>query len=164
MKIVQYLVDHGLNVNAKDRFGGLPIHIASEFGKLGVIKYFVEKCGVNINAKNNDGVSCIHLASDEDWLRAVEQSAKLEVIQYLVENGADINAQTNDGKTALLNAMVNNYKKIIRYLIEKGADFIRCDRNRNMAVDLVRRMIKEKIVNMEDVEEKDVITDDYFLS
>ncbi len=42
MKIVQYLVENGLDVNAKNGHGDLPIHYAAKHGYLDVVKYLVE--------------------------------------------------------------------------------------------------------------------------
>ena len=40
----------------------------------------------------------------------------LEIVKFLIENGADINIKNNDGKTALDFAEENDYKNIIELL------------------------------------------------
>jgi serine/threonine-protein phosphatase 6 regulatory ankyrin repeat subunit B len=44
-----------------------------------------------------------------------------EIIQYLVENGADINIENYNGWTALMCASSHNYLEVIKYLVENGA-------------------------------------------
>ena len=45
-----------------------------------------------------------------------------DVLEYLAEKGADINAKDDEGRTALMES-VNGYKaEIIQYLVEHGAD------------------------------------------
>ena len=46
----------------------------------------------------------------------------LEIVKYLLENGADINAKDNYGTTALMKASSNGQLEIVQFLIENGAD------------------------------------------
>ena len=47
---------------------------------------------------------------------------KVDVIKYLLEKGADINKQDNEGCTALMRASYGGYTDLVLYLLEKGAD------------------------------------------
>lgn len=53
------------------------------------------------------------LASDEGYLNIVE---------YLLENGADINITNEYGDTALSRAELNGHKEIVEYLLANGAE------------------------------------------
>ncbi|RHX96251.1 ankyrin repeat domain-containing protein [Leptospira yasudae] len=44
------------------------------------------------------------------------------IAEYLVRNGADVNARTRDGHTALMMAAFNRYPEIVKLLIRSGAD------------------------------------------
>jgi ankyrin repeat protein len=46
----------------------------------------------------------------------------LEVLYYIVENGADVNLLNYDGNTPLLMAIEQQNLEIIQYLVENGAD------------------------------------------
>jgi DNA-directed RNA polymerase subunit F len=66
---------------------------------------------------NDKGRTELHLvASSRD-------NNNLVKVQQLVENGADVNAQDNDGKTALhyASSIVDNLE-VVKYLVEKKAD------------------------------------------
>ena len=58
------------------------------------------------------------------FLRAsmAKNKNKYEVMNYLLEKGANINITTEDGTTALHHAVANDDKELVSYLLEKGAD------------------------------------------
>ena len=45
----------------------------------------------------------------------------LEVVKYLLDKGADINAKDNDCKTALMLASYNGYLEVAEFLKANGA-------------------------------------------
>ncbi|PJZ30497.1 hypothetical protein CH378_07635 [Leptospira kmetyi] len=44
------------------------------------------------------------------------------IAEYLIQQGADVNARTRDGHTALMMAAFNRYPEIVKLLIRSGAD------------------------------------------
>ena len=46
----------------------------------------------------------------------------LPVVQYLINNGADVNMQDRDGETALVRAVMQGHSEIVRVLLGAGAD------------------------------------------
>jgi len=59
---VKCLIENGAYINAKDKHGNTPLHIAARAGNLRLVKYLVETKGVDINSQNNDGETPLHLA------------------------------------------------------------------------------------------------------
>lgn len=56
-------------------------------------------------------------------LVSAAESRRLETLQYLAEQGADVNkAQASTGVTALIRAAISYAWDIVRYLVDKGAD------------------------------------------
>lgn len=53
----------------------------------------------------------------------------LPCLQYLIENGADINGLDLNGSTALHLAATKNSQKSLKYLVEHGADINACDKH-----------------------------------
>jgi ankyrin repeat protein len=45
-----------------------------------------------------------------------------EIVQLLLEKGADVNAKNKYGRTALIYATERGYTEIVQLLLEKGAD------------------------------------------
>ncbi len=54
-------------------------------------------------------------------LITASKNGQIEIVQYLVENGANINAQDSAYYTALMKASGDRQLEVIKYLIEKGA-------------------------------------------
>ncbi|XP_028395326.1 serine/threonine-protein kinase 24-like [Dendronephthya gigantea] len=74
-----------------------------------MVKYLVEQ-GADVNGKGTDGETVLHYAVTKD----------------LVEHGADVNGKDNNRWTVLHDAVRFNRLKIVKYLVEKGADVTLC--------------------------------------
>ena len=86
------------------------------------MKYLIEH-GADVNGKTNKNYSILHYA--------VRRSS-LELVKYLVENGAEITENKCQGdQTVLLEAVIQRNKSIVDYLLQHGAmkAIIDCDRS-----------------------------------
>ena len=88
---------------------------ASLNGQLNIVQDFI-----------NSGIDCDLI--DEHGNTPLSYSAisgHLEIVQYLVEKGANINLQNTDGITAFMLAFAaeSEHFEIVRYLVEKGANY-----------------------------------------
>ena len=75
--VVQYLIEKGANIEAKDNSQWTPLHIACWNGHLPVVQYLIEK-GANIEANSKYGTP-LHIAS---------YHGHTNVVKYLVSKGA----------------------------------------------------------------------------
>jgi len=55
-------------------------------------------------------------------LHRAARANRLDIVKYLVESGADINASNNEGTTPLYAAVIRKYYGIVTYLLENGAN------------------------------------------
>ena len=79
------------------------------------------KNGADVNANGKNGYTALMLASFKGCL---------EIIEYLVGKGADVNAKNgNNGNTALIMASKQGHHEILKYLLENGAEVIDKDKN-----------------------------------
>lgn len=114
---IKCLVRRGAEINAKDNSGRTPLYSAIHLlGTLDVIKYLIDK-GADINVRDNYGYTPLHNAAS---------ASNLEGVKYLIEEGANananINAKGNNGYTPLHFAARSANLNMVEYLVEKGAD------------------------------------------
>jgi ankyrin repeat protein len=64
--------------------------------------------------------------SDEEWggtaLQRASEEGRAQVVQLLLEKGADVNAGGEQSSTALQRASAQGHGRVVRLLLEKGAD------------------------------------------
>ena len=149
LKIIEYLITAGANVNARINCGGNCRGEGCEGGTL--LHYVVLHTpnnseqimeilianGADVKAKGCFGYTPLHIAvvgSSDNTKR------KNYVVKLLIENGADINARDNTGQTALHRAVYNhnNDESTVRYLVENGADVNAKDRGGNTPLHNVK--------------------------
>ena len=73
LEIVKYLIEAGVNINAKDKDGDTALMLASIYNNLNMVKYLIEK-GANINYKNVYGQTASLYAIDEDIMELLKRS------------------------------------------------------------------------------------------
>ncbi|MES0491541.1 MAG: ankyrin repeat domain-containing protein [Leptospirales bacterium] len=108
--IVHYLIQHGAHVNQRSKKGFLPTLIAADRGHLAILKN-LHRNGARLHQPSSDGFTPLMAAS----------KMHPEVVRYLLENGADVNAVTNYGGTALMVAVHTGNQEITELLLEHGA-------------------------------------------
>lgn len=99
-EITQLLIKRGAKID---------IHAACKLDMLDQVKAFVEADPESVYAKGGDGQRPLHYAKSKP------------IIDYLLENGAEINARDVDHNGTAAQWAINDYEKC-RYLVEKGAD------------------------------------------
>ena len=114
--IVQLLLEHGADPNAKNDQGASPLYLAVQSDHYETAKLLIEhKADTNLHSGEHLNVP-IHFAIDFE---------NMKILKLLIENGASINFKGSDGFTALM--FVVYYEKIkneeiVRFLLEHGAD------------------------------------------
>ncbi len=118
--VVKCLVEYGIDVNCRDPIGDYSgcypaLMFAVEHGQVHVVKYLLEnKVNVNVN-----------LGYTTPLMRAVDLvgSTSCEIMRYLIEYGADVNARSfeDDGYTALMMAAEAGDTEKVRLLLSHDA-------------------------------------------
>ena len=93
---------------------------------LDLIKYLVEECGFDVNPRDEEGNTPLLIAfkNGGPWCGV------MDVANYLILNGADINAKDKDGHSILYSVVWDEYyysDEDITWLLETGADCLTLD-------------------------------------
>ena len=110
LSVVQLLVDHGADVNARDVADQTPLLEAAYGGSLPVVTCLVNH-GADVDAQDGAG---------DTPLRAGAVKGNLSMVEFLIANGADVNVP--EGVMAPLHAAAwGGHLAVMQLLIAKGA-------------------------------------------
>jgi len=109
--VVEFLLEHGADVNTKDDTG-TALSDAATYGKEDVVKVLLAH-GANINAKGG--------SLGETALSAASRSGYVDIVQILLEHDANINATNALGKTPLTMATLQGQDEVVKVLVAHGA-------------------------------------------
>ncbi|KAG5446180.1 Transient receptor putative cation channel sub A member 1, partial [Clonorchis sinensis] len=132
MELIKACLDRGANVLAQDLAGQTPLHYACTRGDLDCAKALLEhnpkyKARM-ISTVNRDGRGPIHLAAMYDHPN---------LIDYLLSQGAELNARDNKSMTPLLLAGSKGSVEASKHLVNIGAELTCCDENGRNLVSLL---------------------------
>ena len=120
-EIVSLLTDK-TSVSLKTNRGRTACHYASGKDDL-VYLEILKNAGANLNEKDNFGVT--------PFMSACAFNPNPEIIDYFIENGANLKERDSSGNDALLWAMVNPNLSVIKHLVDLGADIHTKNKNLN---------------------------------
>lgn len=114
MELAEYLIDKGADINRQDNIGRTFLHKAAENGNLAAVKFLVEK-GARLDVLDKWNDTPLHVAAN-----VKVNKGHIEVVDYLVKNGADINLTHN--YTPIHLAITRGNLDMVKCLIDNGAD------------------------------------------
>ncbi|CAI7614169.1 unnamed protein product [Penicillium viridicatum] len=146
---VKKLLDNNAGLKIAGDNGHTPLHTAACSGHAEVVKLLLEK-GAKIH-NGSDGsktplyCACLNghhqvaqmllqrepelMTTHEEWipLFAASKCGFLDIVQLLIQKGADIGARGSFRETPLYIACENGHIEVVRLLLEKGADVHHCN-------------------------------------
>ena len=150
------LLERGMDLNTVNRTGGDTLLIqAVRYDMPDLLDYLI-KNRARLNSRNRNGETALGLAAFMGKLplvqRLVEAGAEVnfygwspliygafnghaEVVDYLLKHGAEINAKTENGSTALYFAARNGHVAVVKRLLNEKADLTIANENDETAVD-----------------------------
>ncbi|GFT65912.1 hypothetical protein NPIL_166011, partial [Nephila pilipes] len=106
---VKLLLENGANANLADIKNRNSVELAVAHGKVEVVKLLLKEKNVHINDKGNDGFSLLHIAA---------QAGNLNIVTYLINQGADVNSQNDAGSKPIHIATREGHKDIVEFFIK----------------------------------------------
>jgi ankyrin repeat protein len=167
-KIQAILAADPTQLNAKDKLGNTPLHWAAFHGNLPAVKVLID-AGADVKAKNNYGAYMpgdlagaigqgAGTHQDPVWLlqshgvnaadmqngytpldMALFANKHKEIVDLLLEKGADVNAQASSGATPLFFAVLRDQKDDVLTLLAKGANVNLADAYGDTILDVALR-------------------------
>ncbi|MFA4137587.1 MULTISPECIES: ankyrin repeat domain-containing protein [unclassified Brevibacillus] len=117
LEILKLVIDADPDTKIYNRFGGTPLIPAAEHGYVEVAKELLTRRDVDVNHVNNPG-----------WTAMMEAIVlndggknQQEMVQLLIDHGADVNIPDSEGKTPLYRAKERGYHEIVQILQKTGA-------------------------------------------
>ena len=137
LEIVEFLISKCADMNVQDYSGFTALMWASVMGYFDIVKILVEN-GASVNLTNRDGWSALEMSkNDEIWEYLKPKTANLnknhalinfanhgnlEKVKYFLEQGANKNAITSKGYTALMFASKYGHLEVVKFLVENRAN------------------------------------------
>jgi hypothetical protein len=116
LEILRLAIDAGADTQLTNRFGGTALIPAAERGHVEVVQELLARTDVDVNHVNNLGWTAL--------LEAIVLSdggeAHQQIVQLLVDYGADITIGDKDGVTPLQHAQARGFAEIERILLAAG--------------------------------------------
>ncbi|CAG8922375.1 unnamed protein product [Penicillium salamii] len=146
--MIELLLQHDASPHAFDSRGLTPMWWASRSGEIKLVDVLLRH-GAPIDPIECHETPFLFAASEE----------QIDMLKFLIEKGANINARDSDGHTALMCAAAGAKSEIVDLLVGSGADVHMHDSEGMTALDLVReghQVLVERLQDQEYMSAKDL--------
>uniref|UniRef100_A0A336N437 CSON006168 protein n=1 Tax=Culicoides sonorensis TaxID=179676 RepID=A0A336N437_CULSO len=145
-KIFNYLVEYGADVYIKDYNDTALLHSAVRSDGLKMVKLLIKNYKFDVNVKDSNQRTPLHDAISRTPLHDAISRSNLEIVKYLIDRGADVNAKDSNERTALHEVAKHSNLEIVKYFIDHGADVHAKDSNKRTALHEVAKHSNLEIV------------------
>ena len=139
--MLQYLIKFGANIMETTNFGKNVLHMAAEGNQPSMIIYLISKENQSHDCVDENGSTPLHRAC---------YCGGEEAVNFLINLGADINAQDKEKLTPLHLAVLGENEQIVLKLLQKNANKNISNGKGELPIDLARKKNCTSIVNILD--------------
>ena len=152
IRAVLAALEDGVNINAFNADEHTALSMAAYWGHLTVVRALIE-AGVNLNLGcEYDGetplISAASMTAMANSKISVGGMNQAEVARLLIEAGADVNAGTDEGWTALMAAANAGSIEVVKLLLQAGADVNAKDGRKDTALSRAQKTKHQEIVEL----------------
>jgi serine/threonine-protein phosphatase 6 regulatory ankyrin repeat subunit B len=147
IEIIKVLIENGANIDTKNSNGRTALLVASFFNNVEAVKYLIEYGGADINVKDKGNENFFHLAISRGHIETIKLIVEnnyisidsmyhssilvlaviqgdIDLINILINKGADINRLEDIYGSTILHLAINNnnHIEVVKLLIKSGAD------------------------------------------
>ncbi len=137
------MLQAGADVNARDEEGATLLMLAAHAGNLELVKSLIA-AGADVNAKDERGWSAICRAV----YNAEQNRGFADVVQALIDSGADIEASIGYGVRPLMLAAGYGETAVVETLLKAGADVLAKNEGGYTALMMVKQKHYVDVVNL----------------
>ncbi len=119
--VTETLINSGANVVDRDFEKNTALILAAAFNPSADVINTLLDYGLKTNTTNKYGYDALMLAAYEN--------GRIPIIQTLLDNEADVNSRDLEGHTPLMAAAIRGRDDVMKYLIQRGADYKAEDNN-----------------------------------
>ena len=117
LDILRLAIEAHADTSLTNRFGGISIIPASERGHVEIVRELLTHTVINVNHVNNLGWTALL----EAIILSNGDKAHQQIVQLLIDHGADVNLADRDGVTPLQHARERKFPEIEHILLQAGA-------------------------------------------
>jgi ankyrin repeat protein len=147
-EIVLIVLEHDFDLSSRYQHRDTMLHLAAVGSHTRLVRAMLSRTTSPdvLNITNNYDCTALHLAAQENDEQSMHQ--KLVMVSLLLEAGADLHAQNDEGFTALDLAAEDGNEALVKMLLDAGAN-INTPRNRNPSMlTLAAYSGREAVVQM----------------
>jgi caspase domain-containing protein/ankyrin repeat protein len=135
---VKAYLARGADIDARDRDGDTPLHLAAIKAGPAVIAALVA-AGADPNAGSTDGNTPLFNAAE---------NGNLPAVKALLAAGGKVNARNKDGHTPLFYAIDQGHRPVVEVLLAAGADLAVRDKDGDTPLDLALYLKRDAIAGL----------------
>ena len=112
LRVLEQLIGAGANLEISDGEGWTVLHWVAQEGHLSLVSCILDRAPILLNVHDKRGLTPLHVAA---W------AGNKKMVQRLLAEGANVNAETNWGETPLHHAVYFGHTEVCELLLAAGA-------------------------------------------
>jgi ankyrin repeat protein len=132
MPIINMLLENNADISQPNDNGYTPMIVCAMNGEMKIMRKLVEEYDGNVNERDNEEISVFAHAlmfAGRDARNENGGKMKNEMIDYLIEKGANIHHSNINNQSPLFLSAHNGYLDMVKYCVEHGIDVHQRDVN-----------------------------------